>query len=257
MTSFVSANPAPPDTLTVQGVQAGWLQNAGAGIGMVAAVIALRLLWHAIAVGVGLTPNVFPADWAVTLAVAAGLALLLFGVLMVLRSSLDEIVEAGEWAALLADMEQLEQTNATLNETIDALRHQLADTKAELSQQLSQRSSHAFVAAAAAADAGRQLPDARTLVERIYRGQNWNRETMQAAGWTQAKWSAAKETLLAAGVIHYAGRNPQRRTATWAEATAALDDYAVRLQKASLTMNNDTTPEVATNINDAAGRGEG
>ena len=261
MSTYLSAeSPIDERALpTIASVKAQWLQNAGAGLGAIAVVIALRMLWHTITISTGLTTSEFPADWPLTAAIAAGLGLLLFGLLMVLRNSLDELIEAGEWSALNGELEQMTQTNATLNETIDALRHQLADTKAELSQQLSHRTAHAFIPATPVADAGHQLPDARTLAERIYRGQAWDRSTMQAAGWTQAKWAAAKDALLTAGVIAYAGRNPQRRLNTWAEATAALDVYALRLQKASLAaslaMTNDATPEVATTNHDQEGRG--
>jgi hypothetical protein len=260
--SYVSAEPvtqptAPP--LTIASVQANWLQNAGAGAGVAAIVIALRLLWHAMMRSLHITSASIPEDWPVTLLLAGALAMLAFGMLMFIRSSIDELIDAQDWHEMRTLIEQLEAETQSLAEANEGLRYQLADAKAQLLQDRRMRSAGAYVAPTATPPAFAAIqPDANELAERLYRGMAWGRTDMQAAGWTQSKWATAKAVLVDACVIAYAGKTPQRIAATYSEAVDRLTIYAQRIEAAGhlTTTNNDTTPEVATTPNNQRGGGE-
>ena len=260
--SYIAAEPLnqpTPPPLTIASVHAAWLQNAGAGAGVAAIVIALRLLWHALLRSLHLTSANIPGDWPLTLLLAGSLALLAFGLLTFIRSSIDELIDAQEWHAMRTQIEDLEAETQSLTAANEGLRHQLADAKAQLLQDRRQRSAGAYVAPTATPPALAAIqPDAKELAERLYRGLAWGRTDMQAAGWTQSKWATAKAVLVDAGVITYAGKTPQRIAATYAEAVDRLSVYAQRIEAAGTltTTNNDTTPEVATTPNNQRGGGE-
>lgn len=198
-----------PQGATVQTVWALWLGNVGAGIG--AAVVLFVVL--VMLARVELLP-------ALAWAISGGAVV--FGALMVLRFSLDEIVEAWEWQRMLAD-------NVALVEENDVLRERIASLEADINYERLQRAAMARTATPSRVSvmptvepSGRK--DAETLLQRYYMGMSFARDEMgNKAGWTPSRWNAAMEILKAAGVAQVVGKRTVIQVDTMTEAMSRLD----------------------------------
>lgn len=215
-------------------VYAGWLQNAGAGLGAAAVLIGLWLAVHGLAHRTGWMARPWP-DAAVVAVAALVTALLTFGVLMFLRASLDEIVQAGDWNRAMSDMETLREANRQLADRLSVRSEELRQLRAELliaSRERQSASTVQYVSPAAPDTHG--IDDARTLLERATRKQDWSREGMKAAGWTQPQWETARDTLIAARLLAYNGKWPKLILADYEQACQALEAYKARMAQAKM-----------------------
>lgn len=199
--------------LTVGAVLAVWLQNAGGGIGAMVAVGVVAWLLGVDA-GTGLR-------WA---AAAGGL---LFAGLMVLRSAIDEIVDWSDWRAMLADLEALEEQNELLEQQVASLRRDLAAAEtygvyraARPGAVVPDRNGAPMPVRPPAPE----MNDAKTLIQRHFDDGKWPaKDRMNALlGWSSTRWFAARDVLLAHGVVASQGRNTVVLVASLAEALAAL-----------------------------------
>ncbi|MGA1114789.1 MAG: hypothetical protein ACO3TI_07580, partial [Aquiluna sp.] len=107
--NFVS--PEPIHSQNRASVLATWQENAGGGIGIFTFVVGMRVLLQIIGAALGFVESPLPSleNMQLWLMIAAVLGIILFGVLMIVRSSLDELVQYGEWQAMAAEIEELEQ----------------------------------------------------------------------------------------------------------------------------------------------------
>lgn len=215
-------------------VYAGWLQNAGAGLGAAAVLVGLWLAVHGLVHRLGWMAQPWP-DGAVVAVAALVAALLTFGVLMFLRASLDEIVQAGDWNRAMADMETLREANRALADRLSVRTEELRQLRAELliSSRERQTASTVQYVAPAAPDT-RGIDDARTLLERATMKRDWSREGMKAAGWTQPQWETARDTLIAAKLLAYNGKWPKLVVADYEQACQALEAYKARMAQAKM-----------------------
>jgi hypothetical protein len=201
----------PP--LTAGGVLAVWLQNAGGGLG--GAVLVGVLAWQVGADGAA------AARWA---AIAGAL---IFGVLMVLRSAIDEIVDWSDYRAMLADIEALEDQNELLEQRNAALQRDLhaAETygayrAARPGVVVQDRNGEPMPASAPTPIRN----DAKTLITLHFDQDEWpsKNRTCPRLGWTTSRWQEARDELERHGVI--ATRNNQTAVlvGSLAEALAKL-----------------------------------
>lgn len=197
------------DAPTVGTVLAIWLGNfgAGIGIGVVTAIIVNRAFsfgWEDTAI------------WGIC---AGGLA---FGILMAVRFSLDEIVEAWEWRRALADLDRLETENATLRDRITSLQQ-------DINLDRLQRYAQAKVPEPTRVDAmpetkAQVVIDAEELLTRHFAGKPWARDAMKKyAGWTTTRWNVARDQLEAVGVAVTTGKQTQIQAQSMTEALAWLN----------------------------------
>lgn len=213
-------------------VFATWLENAGAGIGAAAVLVALWLAVHGLIYRIGWFDAPWP-DPAVLAVAAAIVALLAFGALMLLRASLDEIVQASEWNQAMADMAELEAENERLADRLAVRTEELRQLRAEMliaNRERQTAKTVQYVAPAAPDTHG--INDARTLLERATRKMDWSRDGMKAAGWTQPQWELARDTLIAAKLLAYNGKQPRLVLSDYEQACSALEQYKVRISQA-------------------------
>lgn len=199
--------------LTAGAVLAVWLQNFGGGIGAMVAVGVVAWLLGADA-GTGLR-------WA---AAAGGL---LFAGLMVLRSAIDEIVDWSDWRAMIADLEALEEQNDLLEQRCAALQRDLTAAEtygayraARPGVVVQDRNGEPMPVRPPAPE----MNDAKTLIQRHFDDGKWPaKDRMNALlGWSSTRWFAARDVLLAHGVVASQGRNTTVLVGSLAEALAAL-----------------------------------
>jgi len=213
-------------------VFAAWLEISGAGIGAAAVLVALWLAGHGLAYNVGWAAQPWPNPAVVAIA-AAIVALLAFGALMLLRASLDEIVQASEWNQAMADMAELEAENERLADRLAVRTEELRQLRAEMLIANRERQSAKTVQyVAPAAPDTHGIDDARTLLERATRKMDWSRDGMKASGWTQPQWELARDTLIAAKLLAYNGRQPRLVLTDYEQACGALEEYKVRISTA-------------------------
>lgn len=213
-------------------VRAQWMENCGAGIGAAAVLAGAWLAVHGAGHRLGWIAQPWPN--AATVAVAAAIAaLLVFGTLMLLRASLDEIVQAREWNRAMSDIDRLQSANRQLADRLSVRTEELRQLRAELLIDSRERQAAATVQyVAPAAPDTRGIDDARTLLERATRKMDWSRDAMKAAGWTQPQWETARDTLIAARLLAYNGKWPKLVVADYEQACQALEAYKVRLAQA-------------------------
>lgn len=193
----VETTERPP--LTVAGVLAVWLQNAGGGIG--AAILAVLV---ARALGA-------ESDAVRSAALYAGGGT--FAAFMVLRAVIDEVMDGDAYLSMLAEMRALEGERDEALADARAQRRRVRELEHELAVTGMQPRRSNFVAASAAPQdpVGR---DARTMVEVYFEAgdpaaRSASREAMAARGWSRKRYEAAYDELVAAGVIVPRGRRPQ------------------------------------------------
>jgi hypothetical protein len=193
---------------TVQSVWAVWLGNAGAGFGfgLIVAIVVNRAL------------NFSALDTAIWGLCAGGL---MFGALMVIRLSLDELHQAWEWQRMIADLDSMANENATL-------RDRIASLERDINYERLQRSARAQVPeprrvdVMPAVDGARR--DAETLLQRHFMGVSFARDVMVSnAGWTPTRWNEAMEILKAAGIAVTNGKRTVIQVATMVEAVDRLN----------------------------------
>lgn len=216
-------------------VLAVWLENFGAGLGAAAVVLA----------GAWLCSLAVAIDWGLARSLAGIIGLAVFGLIMFLRASLDEIVQASEWNQAMLDLAAADEEIAALradNETLTASNRRLETENFVLQRRQTEQRNGATQFVARARSDNPTIADARHLIERSHRGMAWSRATMMAAGWSKTQWELAQETLITAGVISYRGRNP-----------VMSSDYAAALQALENVVrptDDQTTPEVDHGLDD-------
>lgn len=187
----------PP--MTAHNVLAVWLQNLGGGLG--ASVLAGVLAWQLGADGWGVT------RWA---ALAGSVV---FGGLMLLRSAIDEIVDANDFRTMLADIEglqaQIEEERAAHDEEIERLNARIRILTNDLNVARSEnwartagpRSRPAVDLADAPVAPDPARDDAQKLLERAYSGKNWGKDSMRTeCGMTSTRHEAAMKLLVRRGI---------------------------------------------------------
>ncbi len=220
----------PP--MTAHNVLAVWLQNLGGGLG--ASVLAGVLAWQLGADGWGV------ARWA---ALAGSVV---FGGLMLLRSAIDEIVDANDYRVMLADIEalqaQIEDERAAhdeemakaetahdeeierLNSRIRILTNDLNVARSENWARTAGPRSHFAVDLAdapVAADPARD--DAQKLLERAYSGKNWGKDSMRTeCDMTSTRHEAAMKLLVRRGIAVRGNKKTYLNFADESDALARL-----------------------------------
>ncbi|MBP8292783.1 MAG: hypothetical protein KAX65_08415 [Caldilineaceae bacterium] len=187
----------PP--MTAHNVLAVWLQNLGGGLG--ASVLAGVLAWQLGADGWNV------ARWA---ALAGSVV---FGGLMLLRSAIDEIVDANDYRVMLADIEalqaQIEDERAEHDEEIERLTTRIRILQNDLNVSRSENwQKHAGPNSRPAvdlADAPVQpdpaRDDAQMLLQRAYSNQNWGKDAMRTeCDMTSTRREAAISLLVRRGI---------------------------------------------------------
>lgn len=206
-----------PQGATVQTVWALWLGNLGAGVGAAVVLFVVLLMLAKV--------ELLPA-----LAWALSGGAVVFGGLMVLRFSLDEIVEAWEWQRLLAD-------NTALVEENDLLRQRIASLEDDINYERLQRAVRARVPEPNRVSVMPTVEpsarkDAETLLQRHYMGMSFARDVMgDKCGWPPSRWNAAMEILKAAGIAQSVGKRTVIQVATMTEAMSRLDAKIVEVEE--------------------------
>jgi hypothetical protein len=180
--------------------------------------------WVGTSLGVDIAP--WPSPMRVGIAafvVGCGV----FGLLMALRASLDEIVQAGEWNQLQAEYDALEvelaETNAAWESKYGMLRQDHNLLQAEHKLLLMRKGNplagapdkmvHAKQPEVVLPQKDGALSDAIELMTRAYHKQPWSRDHMVDknkhgdAAWPTKRWLDARQWLLDAKVLYYVGEN--------------------------------------------------
>ena len=207
--------------MTAGGVLAVWLQNFGGGLG--AAVLAGVLAWQVGADGWGVV------RWA-------GIAgAVVFGALMILRSAIDEVVDALDYRAMIADMEALEaqltkqaeaheEERSKLQALIRTLQNDLNVARSETwARHAGPNSRPAVDLADAPLAPDPAQNDARKILERAYNGQNWGRDAMrQYSGMGFSQWQAARDLLERRGILARGNKQSYLSPASLSDAMTML-----------------------------------
>jgi hypothetical protein len=248
---------------TVAAVGAQWLHNLGGGLGAAVVWVAGSFAVHGAAYWMGDSLGVDIDPWPNPVRVGIAAFVVgcgVFGLLMALRASLDEIVQAGEWNQLQAEYDALEQEHndsmAAWSNKYQLLQRDLATLQADYKLLLARKGPlpgsevKNYVAIdAAPVQARGTLPqveqpgyvartkatargDATTLLERAYHKHKWSRDAMMTDHkWNKERWYAARDWLVAAKVLYYDGENGTVPKWVYADdmnqALLAMDRYEV------------------------------
>jgi hypothetical protein len=235
---------------TTAAVGAQWMHNLGGGLGAgvvwVAASFAVHgaVYWVGTNLGVDVTPWPNPVRVGVA-AFVVGCGV--FGLLMALRASLDEIVQAGEWNALQAEYDALEiqaaESDAAWSVKYQALLREHNELRANYRIAVTKGNPDRVVLPAQPQPVQRQpqlvlpekdsaLSDAIELMRRAYANQPWSRDYMigkelGSARWGKQRWMDAREHLIKAHVLSYGGANGNVAQWTYPE---DMDTALLRLE---------------------------
>lgn len=254
MATFVPPTP-PADTTIIEAprgprdaaaVRAQWLQNFGGGIGAFAVVLALRSIASYI------WPVAGWEGWLEVTKVAGIVGLLVFGLLMLLRAALDEIVQAGDWNQAMQDIEDLLAENEQLKTDLTAAQRQAAYAETQLS--VMERKAVHVDAKVQRVDPAPPLSgkwaDAKHLIQRQASGAGWGRDALVAAGWTPTRWGDAMDILQRARLAVKSGRaNVLPKDLSYQECLDRFNAYQRSHQDAFgrfAASSDEATPEVAT-----------
>ncbi len=262
--AYVPAVPEPAQRqlMTQRQVTAQWSQNLGGGVGAATLVVAGWITVHGAAYGIGWTPDAWP-DWG-RVAIGAGVVgMVVFGGLMFLRSSIDEIMAASDWQRVNADLDAAIADVEALKVALAAERHRAS--VAELQRDtLAMRNARAPVVAVTPQPEDSQVwEDARAMVTRRWNGLKWGRDAMTDAGWTPTRWAEAMELLKLAQIAVASGRAmvPFDASVPVAVPLAMLAEFRQNEDAGAFrrfaAANDEATPEVATNTTTNRGRGGG
>ncbi len=240
-------------TSTTRSVWARALENMLAGVGAGLAFAALVYVAWGAAYQLTWTADPWPS-LAWTWFSALLIALLFGGVLTAIRFGLDEVLEGWDWAYTQKRMTDQDATIAELHSQLDTAKQDAIRLRSELVMATKYGGKESqFVPATGPVE--QSVADAKTLLEREYRGSAWSRDAMKGAGWTKTQWEAARNTLVAARVIAYAGKNPQRVASTYELACASLERWRLDMIKAESTTDDGTTHLVDDDMDDVQGGG--
>jgi hypothetical protein len=238
--TFVSAQePARSSAPTSAAVSAKWRDNLGVWIGSTTVLVALQWLWCIVGYAVGWRQTWWPSRTAFqmwTLA-AALIGAVLFGLLMMWRSALDERERAGEFLWLRSRVDELNAELEEADATITELEYKLQRAQVDLKEQYTQMQAmmamdRQFVASAPAASKKRiPLPlyrDAVMLADlSLTPPREYSRDkTCRKFGWTTTRWYAARDVLVAAGIWQTDGKATAVKVQNRATAQAQLALYA-------------------------------
>lgn len=233
--TYVPAVIDQPKTQTSDSVLAKWVDNAGAAIGVFAVVVGLRVLAQIIGAAVGLAASQLPSLDSVQLwaAIGAVLGVIVFGVLMVLRSAMDELVQYNEWSAMQQELEERDAEVAELEDELAAMRQRYANAIEDLAE--TRRSLHGAMAQAAQRYRAPEQPaepavqrDAKFLIGLAYRGSKWSRDHVVRtyADWTPTRWTDARNLLEQAGIVRTVANRTELLYADESTAVAALAAFS-------------------------------
>jgi hypothetical protein len=254
-TVYVERNSRPSD---FGAVRAQWAQNLGGGLGAAAVWLFGSIAVHGVAYRVGPYIPFVPLylepwpDWVRVGVASCVVGGLVFGGLMFLRSSLDELVEAGEWNAINADYDALElelaEVKAKWQNRYDALDHEYKRLQADYRLNLKAKGplnkpldvvAVEPVALLPPVHDNRVLPvnegareDAIVLMTRAYNGHPWTRDAVikgrdKLPDWGRGRWELARDYLVDAKVLSYGGEKgnvPQWMYPNLVDALSALDE---------------------------------
>lgn len=212
--NFVAAHePAPRSAPSNDAVSAKWKDNAGVWIGTFAALMGAQVIVFLALYVIGWHDTWYPPwsalqQWAVF---SFALGMILFGLLMAWRSSLDEREKAGElmyWQGLVeqaqADLEEAAARIEELQQRLDMAQVELRDQYVQM--QVAMRSAKQFVPEAPAASS-EPVPiaiyrDAALLASlSLTPGMEYSRDKVcRKYSWTTSRWYAARDLLVAANV---------------------------------------------------------
>jgi hypothetical protein len=207
--------------LTVSGVMAVWLQNFGGGVG--GAVIVGVIAWQ------------FGADWASALRWSVIVGGLLFGALMIMRSAIDEIVDAMDYRAMIADMDALEaqivEERGAHEEELEAAQNLLRAVQHDLNVARSEnwartagpRAHPAVDLADAPVQPDPARDDAQKLLERAYSNRNWGKDAMRTeCNMTSTRREAAIDLLVRRGIATRGNKQTYLNPANLSDALTKL-----------------------------------
>lgn len=234
--TFVAAEPPPMRTRTGNSIMAAWADNAGAGIGVLAVIVGLRVLAQIVGAGLGVVDSPLPSgeSMAIWLIIGAVSGVVLFGVLMILRSALDEIVQYGEWSAMQAEIDELQAEALELSASADEYRRlyeravEAASTaRRDAHRAMRRESTSNYVAPEPDAVNDDLELDARMLLQIMYSPENagWKSITSKYADWTRARWTAARDLLEDAECVRTVGNQTKPVEATVDAGLAKLSAY--------------------------------
>jgi hypothetical protein len=198
--TMLDLRPTAKPALTAGNVLAVWLQNFGGGIG--AATITALACWG------------FAVDAMTTLRWSLTVGGVIFGVLMILRSAIDEIVDGVDYRTMIADMEALEQQiadeRAEHEEEQDKLLLRIRTLQNDLNlerrstwdRHAGPHSRPAVQIADAPVASDPTSEDACKLLERAYAGQPWGKDNMRRyCDMNSTQWAAARDLLITRGIV--------------------------------------------------------
>ena len=217
--TIINQDVAPQERphLTADEVRAQWLQNAGGGLGVacIVGLVAVVAVW-----GAG-------ADWqtaVIAVAVSSvGAGLFAFGVLMAVRSVIDEVMDIHAWRNMVADLAAYEADLQAAEETIAARNTRIKELERELAgaQEAARGKNFTTAEPESTSPLGE---DVRELVRIRYAiGEHPSRRYMaDTYQWSQPRHERAVSELRRAGVLVGERNNP-----TWPDTMIeAIDKLA-------------------------------
>lgn len=184
-------------------VQAKMLENAQAGLGVASVIIGVSILWYAVTSWASMEPalRIF--------AIALGAALCWFGILSVIRFSIDEMRDMYQWLRLQETAakyyEQIQQLKA---DNLELRRENRKFQSAAKTQEFNQVTKNAreVVKAVDKYDGLRKNID--DILTRWSHGLKYGRDDVTM---TRQEWEASMRCLDSAGVLGVDDKNPRKR----------------------------------------------
>ena len=245
--TYVAAVVDQPKPQTSDNVLAKWVDNTGAGIGVFAFVIGLRMLVQIVAGAVGLAESQWIDLGAAKLwgGIGAVLGIIAFSALMVLRSAMDELVQYNEWSAMQNEIAERDAEIDELHAELDALRMRYDNAVADLAE--TRRSLHGAMSQATQRYRTPEQPaeptaqrDAKFLIGLAYRSSKWSRDHVVRTytDWTPTRWTEARNLLEQAGIARTVANRTELLYADESTAVAALAAFSHLPESQSVSVSN-------------------
>ncbi len=218
--------------VTGSSVRAEWAQNFGGGVGASVLVIAMWLTLHGVLYKLAVVDDAWP-DAAQVAIGAAIVGAIVFGALMVARSSLDEIVEGLDWQHAMSDLEAKDLRIIELETMLAAAVKRADVAELQANVQASNQAQRKYVAPAP--ERSQVWRDCEWMIQRRFDTGTWARDSIVEGvrngkptgipGWTEKRWDVTINHLTRAGLVGRNGRKYEPIYDTAALMLEGLHEY--------------------------------
>ena len=235
-------------TVTTHSVRAEWLQNAGGGLGAGILVECAWLSVHGALYAIGIAATPWPDAAQVTIA-ATIVGAVVFGVLMLVRSALDEVVESLDWQRTMADLEAADEEIGLLRTQLEEAERRAKVAELSASVQAANQVARGNRRVEPVPERAEMWRNCEKMIHIKFSTGNWSRDRMMQSGCTKQDWETTMTALQRAGLAVKNGRAREPTYATEAEMQDALHKYERNVYQAKSVVGT-SSDEATTRVTD-------